>query len=256
MKTNRLSKLVWMSALVLSGLCLAGCSTMNSMMGFHKSPKNDAAANSLERAAGEAQAESRAVEVVMITLNDLVNRPAADLKPQFNRFEAALDRMIESAKRNENAADRVARRNAEYFKAWDRDLESINYELVRNQSEARKQEVARQFNDVHGRYRETQSVIPPLISYLEDIRTVLRADLTLAGLESVKGIAQNANRNGRIVQDALLRTADELATAGAQMSSLALSSERSATGASDQPATESQRAEAPGAAEISPPVSP
>jgi len=182
--------------------------------------KSEAAALSLQRAADEVQAEGRALDVTMLTLNELVNKPGSDLKFQFERFSVNLGQLEAAAKRNADALRRVSQRSAVYFEKWDREMAGINYEAVRLRSQARRAEVATQFDSVTSRYRETQSALLPLLDYLVDIRRALSTDLTLNGLESIKGVVENANGNATKIQTALGKLAEDLASSGTKMSSV------------------------------------
>jgi hypothetical protein len=181
--------------------------------------KGDAAARSVQMAAAEVQAESRAIDAAMETLKDLVNNPGADLKPQFLRFQGALDRLEETAARTERSRVRAEARSRAYFNSWEREMDEIKFGAVREQSESRHAAVTNQFHTVNTRYQEAQAVVQPLISYLNDIRAALSVDLTAAGLESVKSIVSNADQNARKVQVALGRLSEELSASSAALSS-------------------------------------
>jgi hypothetical protein len=210
--------------------------------------KSDAAAESLQDAAVQVQAESIAIDSTVATLNDLINNPASDLKPQFERYNEALGRLVALEDRNEKAASRASHKSVAYFDAWDKQLGNIEYESIRNKSLSRKGEVKDRFNTVNSRYHEAQQAVQPLISYFDDIRIALSTDLTAGGLESVKTIALNAEDAARKVQMALSHLSDELAASGTEMSSTLPSHNQNtpsaeARGASE-PAPESQHAEA------------
>jgi hypothetical protein len=183
--------------------------------------KSDVAGRSLHKAAAEVEIETRQIERTLTALQDLAERPAADLKPQFHRFSTALDRLIDSAEQTDRRGVLMEKKNAEYIAAWDQQVTSIHYGIIREQSEARKADVTNQFHAVNTRYRDLQAVVWPLIAYFKDIRTALSVDLTSAGLDSVKGIVSNADQNARKVQTALARLADELTTSGTGLSSVA-----------------------------------
>lgn len=230
----------WIQLAVATLAILAGgCASQ----GYHKS---DAAADSLQNAAVQVDGEKIAIDSTVATLNDLINNPAPDLKPQFERYSMALDRLIDLEQRNEKAAERASQKNVAYIEAWNRQLDTIQYEAIRNESIARKNEVQSRFNAVNSRYHETQQVVQPLISYFQDIRTALSTDLTMDGLQSVKPIAANAEQGARKVQLALDRLSDELAKSGVQMASTlpppAPNQNVQAQGASEGP-VESQHAE-------------
>jgi flagellar biosynthesis chaperone FliJ len=146
-------------------------------------------------------------------LNDLVNNPAPDLKPQYATFNRNLDQLEASAKRNAAAATNVNRNATAYFRAWETQLESVNYEVIRNQGQARRAEVKKNFDEVNQQFHEAQSALLPLIDYLEDIRKSLGADLTVGGLQSVRGFLSNAQENAAKVQTALGKVSTQLASA-------------------------------------------
>src|SRR5262245_36658267 len=113
-----LGTILTLSKSCLLGLALVGlvgCATA----GYKKS---DAAARSLQTASREVTAESRALELTLHTLNDLVNQPGADLKPQFKRFDTALDKLLAASDRNERAERQIAQKSAAYFQAWDEEM--------------------------------------------------------------------------------------------------------------------------------------
>src|ERR1051325_7969749 len=211
-KSELLLKSTATIAFVLALLSLAGCSSTPYR-------KGDAAAMSLQDASSEVQGQSRALEVAMGTLDDLVNKPEMDLKPQFKRFSKAVDTLAAYARRNNRSEARVSRKSAAYFEEWNKQLASMNYDVVRERSQARKNEVTKYLDSVDQRYREAQDAMGPLLSYLYDVRKALDNDLTPGGVESIKPIAGKARENADKVQLALGRLTTELTASGDRMSS-------------------------------------
>ena len=219
MKSQKVT-LATLSKSCLLGLMLVGllgCATA----GYKKS---DAAAHSLQTASREVTAESRALELTLHTLNDLVNQPGADLKPQFKRFSTALDKLLAASDRNERSEREIAKKSEAYFQAWDEEMATMNYEVVRSNSQARKAQATNDFHNVHQRYVEAQTAMRPLLSYLVDIRKALSADLTQKGLDSIKPIVKNAEENSAKVQLALGRLTNELNASGSRLASYAYQS--------------------------------
>jgi len=198
----------------IATVCLAGCASTP----YHK---GDAAAVSLQNAASEVQGQSRALEVTMGSLDDLVNKPEPDLKPQYKRFSKSLDNLAGYARRNERSQARVRNKSGDYFEAWDKELATVNYETIRTHGQERKTEVINSFNSVNKRYHEAQDAMGPLLSYLYDVRKVLDYDLTPGGIEAVKPLVGKARENADRVQLALGRLTTELASSGSKMSSVA-----------------------------------
>jgi hypothetical protein len=197
----------------LAALLLAGCASA----AYHK---GNAAARSMDAAAADVRAESNALDAAMSSLDDLINKPAPDLKPQLTRFSDSLDRLAAAAKRAEDSGRRMGRKNAAYFADWDKQLAAMKFDAVRTSSQAHETEVTNHVETVNHRYLETESVAEPLISYLQDIRAALRADLTLGGLEAVKTVVNTAGQNADKLKSVFAQLAAELSTSSTSMSSV------------------------------------
>ena len=96
-RSSNLVRTVCFLPLALAILVLAGCSST----GYKKS---DAAATASQSAAAEVQAEARTLELTMAALNDLLNKPNPDLKPQFYRFSQSVDELVQGSQRSDRRA--------------------------------------------------------------------------------------------------------------------------------------------------------
>lgn len=224
------------STCVLTLVWMSGCASASYK-------KGDAASVSLHRAAIEINAENRAIDVAMASLDDLINKPSGDLRPQFERFDDAFNRLVDASEQAEKAAAHANKKSQEYFRAWDEDSHGILYEAVRDQSVARKTQVSSDYNTVNERYHQNQAVVGPLIAYLKDIRTALSADLTPGGLESVKPMAANARQNAQKVQSALAQLSEDMAASGTRMLSVVPPEPQAQGGVPDTMQSTQQRAE-------------
>src|SRR5690349_11067295 len=94
-------QLLQLSALALTAAALAGCASSAYQ-------KSDSAAFTMNTAAAEVRAESRALDVTQRALNSLVEEPAPDLKLQFRHFSDELDGLVSCAHRTENTGKKMA----------------------------------------------------------------------------------------------------------------------------------------------------
>src|SRR5690349_5659403 len=116
-------------------LLVAGCS---SSSGYNKGEKT---AQNIQTAANRIAALPALVDKTMASLDALVNKPQADLRPQFKQFNANLAE-VESAAKEVGAARRsMGEKGKEFFAAWDAQLAQISNEDIKARSEARKKEV-------------------------------------------------------------------------------------------------------------------
>ena len=195
-----------------TGFLLAACSSA----GYHK---GDAAALSVQNAAAEVHSESQALETTLTALKSLMEQPSADLKQPLKNYSEALDQLIAAADRTEATGNKMAQRSAEYLQSWEKEISTIEYEHIREVSQARRTEVKSQCEAVNQRYADAQSVVRPMIGYLEDIRRALKSDLTEGGLEALRPVAQNAATNADKVQTALAALVTALNDTGSKLSS-------------------------------------
>jgi hypothetical protein len=181
----------------------AGCATT----GYQKS---DLAAWNSQAAARAVQAESRELATTLEALNDLVNQPATDAKPQYLKFSTELDRLVDSTRRAEKEVNRMWSKRAAYFAVWEKEIPTIQDVATRRVSETRKAEVSHQFDAANRGYEEAQHNLQPLIAYLQDIRKALSTDLTRDGLAAIKPPVGQANERTQRVQAALAQSASDL----------------------------------------------
>ena len=203
----------WAAALAgVVAASLVGCHTT----GYRQS---DAAAGSSQAASAEILVESRELEATAGALTELVNQPAADARPQFLAFSAALDRLSASARRAGGGVNRMWRNRSSYFEIWDKEIAAISDAEIRKSSQARKAEVSSQFDSVSHQYDEAQDQLASLIHYLQDIRKSLSTDLTRQGLAATQPSARQAGERARQVQNALTQSAAALDTLSARTAS-------------------------------------
>jgi hypothetical protein len=201
------------AAVAVAGVWLAGCRTTVYRQG-------DRAAGSAQMAALEVQTQGQNLGAIMTTLSNLVYQPAADLKPQFQAFSSALDRLVAATQHGGMTGTHLVRSNAAFFAAWTKQLTTITNADVRSRSEARKKEVNDQFNAAHKQYAQAQGALCSLVDYLQDVRKALSMDLTANGLEAAKPLVSTASTDAGQVQTALAQARTELTALGTAMSSV------------------------------------
>ena len=140
----------------LAVLYLAGCASASYQ-------KADAASGSLQKAAVAINLESRAIDGTMSSLDGLVDKPSSDLKPQFDRFSASLDRLIDSFQAGlKKRRPRRAGRARNIFRPGTRKRPRLTTRLSGIKACPERQEISNEFNTVNERYRENQAVVEPL----------------------------------------------------------------------------------------------
>lgn len=214
-----LPKLLTQLAILFAALTLvSGCATTQIR-------QSTAASKALTSASEDVRLETQRLETTMASLQALVNQPEGDLRGPYKRFSKDLQRLKDAAARSVRTGEDLAVRSHIYLASWQTTLEAITFEHVRERSEARRQEVNNQLARVQQRYDEVQSVVDPMINYLQDIRTALAADLTGEGLRNVKSLVANASSNAMKVQTALANLQSDLLVLGEKLAPVLIASE-------------------------------
>lgn len=195
----------------VASLLFAGCATPRYKAGH-------ATSKTLEQASRDVQAQKLALELTSLRLADLSSNPGADLRVQVRSFASAVDRLDKASRRSMESGMDVRETSTRFLEKWDQEIGGMNYEVIRNCSQTRKNEVTQNLDQVCRRYAEVQDVVQPVITYLRDIEKALGTDATLEGVAALKPIAANARRNADVVNVALDKLADSLATFSNRMS--------------------------------------
>ncbi|HTJ79619.1 MAG TPA: DUF2959 family protein [Rariglobus sp.] len=178
-------------------LLMAGCA---STTGYEKAGDTS---TTIEKTARNIHKGNGQIDAVLFALTSLVNSPEADIKPQFDKFDSAVDKLDALAKDVNTQDAEMQAQGADYFRNWDLELAKIQNEDIRERSTLRKAAVAARFNKVRVSYVHTKAAFAPFMSDLKDIRTALATDLTAGGVASIKGIANKANENVTPLRESL-----------------------------------------------------
>jgi len=190
---------------------ITGCASDN-----YKQSANTAA--TLAQSSGMITKGNTLIDESLADLNDLVSNPYSDLRPQFKRFNNAVDELGESVKDVAGKAGEMKSQGKDYFARWDKESAQIQNEDIRTRSETRRNEVASRFDRISEQYDETRTAFRPFMSDLRDVQKFLSTDLTTDGLAAIKDSAAKATQDAVPVKEALGRLSDEFKSLGLSMS--------------------------------------
>lgn len=174
--------------------------------------------SSITKAADQIDLGLKQIDATMASLHDLVDRPAADLTVQRSAFEKNLGELETTAKDlSETSADMQAKGSA-YFAQWEQQVASIQNEDIREQSADRRKTIEASFSKVRKEYEESKESFDPLLNDLRDIRTALRADLTLNGIDSMKSTVKKVDKNANKSKDNLKDLSEQFRELGVNLS--------------------------------------
>lgn len=202
--------------------CLAACAAALLLAGCASSgyQKGEKTAQNIQTAANRISALPALVDKTLASLDDLVNKPAADLRPQFKQFSANLAE-VESAGKEVGAARRsMGEKSKEFFAEWDKQLAQINNEDIKARSEARKKEVTEKLEAIKRSYTEAETAFRPFVSELKDVQKYLSVDLTTGGVAAIKETVAKANQQAVTLKASATKLAEDFKALGVAMSSV------------------------------------
>ncbi len=192
-------------------LGLTGCASSGYQQGHHVGA-------SLQTEAGRIDAQLVKTDAAVSALNDLINNPQSDLRPQFKAFSAALGKRGTLAETIQLADKHLQAQGTNYFAAWDKELAAIQNEEIRRRGQDRRIAVQNQYDAVRNGCLKAQIEIGPLESDLWDIHRFLNADLTPGGLAAIKSVATRVNELAPSVRGTVSKLTAEMRTLGVAMS--------------------------------------
>lgn len=210
MKNHRLEKLATPLLLGLL-LAVAGCATS----GYRT---NERTASTLESLASRIELAGAQMDIAVTELNNLVNNPQPDLRPQFNRFSAAVKKLDSLSSSVQKADNDLEARGKVHFESWDKEVITIQNEVIRSNAQARKLEVLTRFNNLRNNCLTVLTGYSPVQSDLRDTQRFLNSDLTLGGLAAIKDTASRVTQQATPVRDAVSKLVAEMKSVGVAVS--------------------------------------
>ncbi len=169
-------------------LVFSGCS--NSGTSTYKKSEN--AANSLLSAGDELVKTRSQIDTTLASLDSLVNQPATNLTAQYQNFVKQFGALEKQAAAVSEAAKTMRTKADTYLSTWGTQVAAIQNPDLRTAALDRRAEVAAQLQKLVADYASAANAYQPLQRSLKDIQQVLGADLTSAGLNTVKPYVSKA----------------------------------------------------------------
>jgi hypothetical protein len=210
---KRIQTTVCLTTCAAALLLAAGCASK----GYERGNRT---AQDVQNAANRIAALPVQIDRTMASLDDLINKPQADLRPQFRQFNAHLNEVESTAREIATARRSMGERSKEFFAEWDAQLALINNEDIRARSQARKTEVTQNMDDIKRNYAEAETAFRPFLTELQDVRKFLSLDLTPGGLAAIKPSVTKAKANAAQLTASITQLTEEFRALGLAMSSV------------------------------------
>lgn len=210
MKTYSINKIISVAVLVNVLLGLAGCVTA----GYRTSERT--AAN-LQALATKIESTGAQMDIAVTELNNMVNNPQPDLRPQFDRFSAAVSKLGALSNSVHKADNDLQARGKVHFENWEKELGAIQNEVIRSSGQARKLELQGRFDAVRNTCLSVLTSFTPVQSDLSDVHRFLNSDLTPGGLTAIRDSANRITQQATPVRQSVGNLTAELRALGVAM---------------------------------------
>lgn len=212
MKT-KIKPLAYCTTLAASLAILTGCASSGYDKGNQTAENIQAAADTIAALPGQ-------LDQTLASLNDLIEKPQGDLRPQFKQFSANLAGVESTAKDIAAARRTMGENQKEFFAKWDEQLALIKNEDIKARSQSRKEEVTQNLLAIKRSYLEAETAFKPFLSDLKDVQKYLSVDLTAGGVSAIKGTVAKANQDEAPLKTSINQLAADFKTLGLSMSSV------------------------------------
>ncbi len=174
--------------------------------------------SSITKASAQIDLGIQQLDATVAALHDLVDHPAPDLTTQRSAYEKSLSALEATANDVSATSAEMQAKGQAYFAQWDQQVATIQNEDIREQSTDRRKTIEASFTKVRKEYDESRGSFDAVLSDLRDIRTALRADLTLNGIDALKSTVKKVDKNANKTKDSLKDLSEQFRELGVDLS--------------------------------------
>jgi chromosome segregation ATPase len=182
------------------------------------SDKGAATGESVTKAANQIDQGILELDATIASLHTLVDQPTGDLTAHRKAFEKELSKLEDTAEDLAGTATAMKERGQAYFAHWKEQLATIQNEDLRERSEERREEIESKLNELQTDYQEAKGAFEPLLANLRDIRTALKADSTVGGIDAIAPAVKSADKDAGKVSKEMRDLAEGFRELGVNLS--------------------------------------
>ena len=200
------------TALATVLILVAGCAT--------SAPDRSArTASTLDHLQQNSTKARQQIDVVVGSLDTLMNAPADQLRAAYDRYDADVKKMKEYANAIKENDQDLKKNSDSYLRSWQKDASSISNPELHAIADQRQKEIAEKYRTMSAAYTGATSAFTAYLRDIDDIRKVIGNDLTPTGQASVKNttLAQSVRTGGEQVAQALASAETAIADFRAQI---------------------------------------
>ena len=220
--------------IVIAALTLGACAT-------NQVDRKQATEQKARDVSGDVWATENQIDATLVSMNNMLSADGPQLQQAFDRYSADVDRMQAQAKRITENSEYMRKQSEAYLTDWQKQNNDIQNQDLRANSEHGRQTVRDRFTSVQSAYDNAQTSLDRMMRNLEDVRTALRNDLTVRGVQGVAATdviaktrknAQETKRDLQQVQSRSTALAEALSPSAPPLAATESSSDGTSQGSS------------------------
>src|SRR5262245_57515725 len=160
-------------------------------------------ARSIKDAHDETSRTSEQLKATLSALNALTKQTKGDLRPAYNTFSSEITKTAAVADLTGTRVQSMAKEGQEYFQDWQKTVDGIANESLRQKAQKRLDSVKASYSHVETSLQLANNKFKPFLSDLGDIQKSLATDVTAAGVKAIRGTVRTANWDHQFVSQAI-----------------------------------------------------
>jgi chromosome segregation ATPase len=146
--------------------------------------------------------------VTLDSLRYVLNGDPTQLRAAYAQYSDDLDRAHGQARRVDADIAEVRTQSAAYLATLDKDYAAIRNEELRRSTRQRRDQIDQRLQALQAAYDKAKAPLDAYLSRLDDVRVVLRNDLTTPGVQAIAqtGVVRSADADATRVREGLAQT--------------------------------------------------
>jgi len=209
-------KTIKLGRTLVSAVALITLASITPAIGAESTEQAKEVQKKIEALRIEAVGVRRQVGMTLESLNRLQSE-SVDLREQFTQYTEALAKMEAQAKVARERAEAMGKEGRAFFNSWEQQIGSIANTEVRELAKARYDKRAKSYQKIIASMGEVRELAKPFMSDLNDLKTLLGAELSRETVTSAKKLFQQANLRGGDVTESLADVETALDRVGGEL---------------------------------------
>jgi hypothetical protein len=186
---------------MIAAAFIAACANLPGSGSDNDNPAENVTSN-MEQVDADLRDAVMQVDAVDASIETLLNADTS-LNPAFERYARNVEEMERVGEELEQHADALRTQGFDYFAEWREQTAEVSNPDVAEISDQRHEETREAFTELTRSSANVKRTLQTYISDLRDIETYLSNDLTPAGVEAIQPVAEQAQKDGEALQQAI-----------------------------------------------------